>query len=173
MLCLQFAPDPITSSLRTLCANVVTADLVPQGNAIRVDMTKMDVPDKSFDVIYASHVLEHIPDDVAAVREVHRVLRPGGIAVLPVPIVAAQTVEYPAPCALEHGHVRAPGLDYFDRYRDVFDRIEVFTSADAGDECQPWIYEDRSNFPGPTAPHRPPMAGFRHADAVPVCYKAA
>jgi len=169
--CLQFAPDPITPMLRSRCAKVVTADIAPEGDSIRLDLTKIDMPDRSFDVVYASHVLEHIPDDMEAVREVHRVLRPGGIAVLPVPIVAEKTVEYPEPCPREHGHVRAPGLDYFERYRKFFGRMEIFTSADASDKCQPWIFEDRSHFPAPTAPYRPPMAGFRHIDAVPVCYK--
>jgi SAM-dependent methyltransferase len=41
--------------------------------------------DDSFDVIYFNHVLEHIPDDVAALREVRRILKPGGLVILGVP----------------------------------------------------------------------------------------
>lgn len=41
--------------------------------------------DASFDVVIATDVLEHVPDDQAAVREMFRVLRPGGLAVVTVP----------------------------------------------------------------------------------------
>ena len=49
---------------------------------------------------------------------------------LAVPIVADRTVEYPAPDPAEHGHVRAPGLDYYDRYWNHFSTVLVRTSRD-------------------------------------------
>lgn len=49
------------------------------------DINDYPTEDDSFDVIYFNHVLEHIPDDTAALREVHRILRPGGLVVLGVP----------------------------------------------------------------------------------------
>lgn len=71
----------------------VSADL-QQGRAMVVmDITDIDQPDDTYDVIYASHVLEHIPDDVKAMRELHRVLRPGGWAMLQVPIWGDKTLE--------------------------------------------------------------------------------
>jgi SAM-dependent methyltransferase len=42
--------------------------------------------ENSFDGIVCSHVLEHVPDDTILIKEMHRVLRPGGIAVILVPI---------------------------------------------------------------------------------------
>ena len=46
------------------------------------DAERLDFPDNSFDLVYSHGVLHHTPDTAAAVREVHRVLRPGGKAVV-------------------------------------------------------------------------------------------
>ena len=46
------------------------------------DGERLDFPDNSFDLIYSHGVLHHTPDTAAAVREIHRVLRPGGRAVV-------------------------------------------------------------------------------------------
>src|SRR3954471_24408404 len=121
--CLQFAPDPMSPLLLRSFIKLVTADLSPQKGSIRLDMTRIALPDESFDMVFASHVLEHIQDDWTALREVYRVLRPGGIAILPVPLVVEKSYEYPHPVVTEELHVRATGIDYFDRYRKVFDRV--------------------------------------------------
>ena len=42
------------------------------------DMYALDVEDASFDVVHAHQVLQHLQDPVAALRELRRVLRPGG-----------------------------------------------------------------------------------------------
>ena len=46
------------------------------------DAEHLDFPDNSFDLVYSHGVLHHTPDTAAAVREIHRVLRPGGKAVV-------------------------------------------------------------------------------------------
>lgn len=169
--CLQLAPDVLTAWLRARLGVVVTADLFAGAADRRLDVRRLDVPDGAFDMVFASHVLEHVDDDRCAIAEIWRVLVPGGVAVLPVPIVAPRTVEYGFASPEEEHHVRAPGLDYFDRYRERFARVEVITSADVPGEIQPWIHEDRTGFPSPGAPMRPGMPGDRHADAVPLCWK--
>jgi len=51
--------------------------------AFRVaDAERLDLPDNSFDVVYSHGVLHHTPDTAAAIKEIHRVLRPGGRAVV-------------------------------------------------------------------------------------------
>jgi len=46
------------------------------------DAERLDFPDNSFDLVYSHGVLHHTPDTPTAVREIHRVLRPGGKAVV-------------------------------------------------------------------------------------------
>lgn len=46
------------------------------------DAEGLDFPDNSFDVVYSHGVLHHTPDTAGAVREIHRVLRPGGKAIV-------------------------------------------------------------------------------------------
>ncbi len=166
---LHVAPEPCLSEhLRRAC-RYETADLVMPRVDHRADLTRLPFPDASYDAVLASHVLEHIADDRRALREVRRVLRPGGFAALPVPVIGPRTIEYASANPHEAGHVRCPGVDYFDRYREVFRQVEVVTSADVPPEIQPFIYEDQTRWPT-TMPQRPQVAGARHLDYVPICW---
>jgi SAM-dependent methyltransferase len=167
---LHMAPDKfLESRLRPQCASYVTADITGKGVDRQEDLTKLSFGDSSFDLVIASHVLEHISDDESAIREIRRVLSPGGRAVLPVPILSETTVEYGDPNPYEEQHVRAPGLDYFKRYERVFDRVQVWGSADFDARFQLYTFEDRSNWPRERMPKRPRTPGLRHLDYVPVC----
>lgn len=64
----------------------VTADLLRSDVRVRMDITQIPCPADSFDVIYCSHVLEHVPNDRQAMRELARVLKPNGWAVFMVPL---------------------------------------------------------------------------------------
>jgi ubiquinone/menaquinone biosynthesis C-methylase UbiE len=46
------------------------------------DAERLDFPDNSFDIVYSHGVLHHTPDTAGAIREVHRVLKPGGKAMV-------------------------------------------------------------------------------------------
>ncbi len=59
--------------------------------AVRIDLQDIDLPSGSIDVVLTPHVLEHVPDTAAALRELRRVLAPGGRMVLQVPILQART----------------------------------------------------------------------------------
>jgi len=73
----------------------VTADLADPSAMVKMDITHIRFPDHSFDVILCSHVLEHVPDDHKALCELQRVLRPGGLVIIMVPIVGDATHEDP------------------------------------------------------------------------------
>jgi ubiquinone/menaquinone biosynthesis C-methylase UbiE len=147
-----------------------TADLVMKDVDHHVDLQGLPFEDQTYDFVFASHVLEHIPDDRKAISEIRRILKPNGIAVLPVPLVAEKTIEYPEPNPHEAYHVRAPGLDYFDRYDCHFSRVERFSSDSLPDKYQLFVFEDRSQWPTNECPLRPAMQGEKHIDIVPVCY---
>jgi SAM-dependent methyltransferase len=151
-------------------AEYQTADLIREDVDHNVDLQDLPFRDAFYDFVVASHVLEHIPDDLAAIKEVGRILKPGGVAILPVPLVAEHTIEYGAPSPREDYHYRAPGYrDYFDRYASCFSQVELYSSADFDEKYQLYIYEDRNQWPNETCPMRKPMAGERHRDVVPVC----
>jgi len=71
----------------------LSADLDPRRAMIQMDITNTKLPTNSFDAIYCSHVLEHVADDQAAMRELWRVLSPSGWAAFMVPITAPVTFE--------------------------------------------------------------------------------
>ncbi|HKF77347.1 MAG TPA: methyltransferase domain-containing protein [Candidatus Dormibacteraeota bacterium] len=80
------APD-LCRALATLTA-MREAGEAPIGvrfAAVRADALALPFPDRSFDHVIAAEVLEHIADDRAAMREIARVLRPGGTAAVSVP----------------------------------------------------------------------------------------
>jgi SAM-dependent methyltransferase len=94
-------------------AETEEATLAPGGwgEAVNGDATALPFADDSFDRIIASEVLEHVPDDAAALSELARVLRPGGVLAITVPAWLGERVcwalsdEYHAPF-VEGGHVR-------------------------------------------------------------------
>jgi len=122
----------------------VTADLERPGVDVRLDLTRLPWASQSFDAILCNHVLEHVPDDRAALRELRRVLRPGGWAVVQVPLARAleATLEDPEISSpdereLRYGqadHVRLYGQDYPDRLRSAGFEVETFEWWRAGDE---------------------------------------
>lgn len=81
------------------------------------DITRMRFKDNTLDYFLALHVLEHIPEETKALAEIRRVLKPGGIAVLQVPVdwSVQASYEYDKPDSREVGHVRRYGQDFGPR----------------------------------------------------------
>lgn len=103
----------------------MSADLSRPRARVHTDITAIPFLESSFDVILCSHVLEHVADDGKAMRELFRVLKPGGWAVLLVPVDSRreETFEDPtvvAPTERERlfgqaDHVRLYGRDFPSR----------------------------------------------------------
>jgi SAM-dependent methyltransferase len=126
---LHWAPEyALQRSLSALPnAAYVSADLEGHEAMQHMDMTDVPFKDGAFDLIVCVHVLEHVPDDRAAMREMVRVLKPGGVAMLLVPIVLEQpTLEDPAivtpaqrkEAYWQEDHVRLYGHDFRDRLEE-------------------------------------------------------
>lgn len=102
-----------------------TADLESPIADVKLDIQQMPFKDDEFDVVICNHVLEHVPDDRKALREIFRVLRRGGFAILQVPTAyqMEKTIEDPTVTDPEErqrlfrqkDHYRLYGKDYLER----------------------------------------------------------
>lgn len=81
--------------LESLGWDVLALEFSPEGAlvarerglpVVRADAQRLPVADTGLDLVVALDVLEHLPDDEGAAREIHRVLRPGGVLVAAVPV---------------------------------------------------------------------------------------
>ncbi|WP_424963432.1 class I SAM-dependent methyltransferase [Ekhidna sp.] len=63
----------------------ITGDIESPLAKVKMDIHEIPFEDNSIDIIFCNHVLEHVDDDKKALREMHRVLKPGGWAILQVP----------------------------------------------------------------------------------------
>jgi SAM-dependent methyltransferase len=108
----------------------IPADLCPEKYPFakhirKIDLCHIDLISDSIDLIIANHILEHIPDDRQAMKELYRILKPGGKALLQVPIsqILEVTIEDFAVTDErerearfgQSDHCRIYGRDYFER----------------------------------------------------------
>jgi SAM-dependent methyltransferase len=144
---LHFAPEwTMRERLAPLAAErgirYLTADLDPAGVDRQLDVTKLDLPDGAFDAVMCSHVLEHVPDDATAMRELCRVTAPGGwcLVMVPLDVTRAETYEDPTVVTpearerefLQHDHVRLYAPDIAGRLAAAGFAVETVRPADLG-----------------------------------------
>ncbi|MFM7044660.1 MAG: class I SAM-dependent methyltransferase [Ilumatobacteraceae bacterium] len=143
---LDIAPAPQLSRIlrRETGGLYLTCDLDPAADRrsvlLQCDLTSLPLADESADVIVCSQVLEHVPDDAAAMRELRRVLSPGGVALVNVPYRKG-TITDEDPSAPEDERIRRFGqADHVRYYGDDFDdRLRAaglqFSKASAAELC--------------------------------------
>lgn len=68
-----------------------TADLFSPDVDLNLDLQRIELPDNSVDFIVLSHVLEHVVDDSLALKELYRIVAPGGMLFIQVPLSGEQT----------------------------------------------------------------------------------
>jgi SAM-dependent methyltransferase len=126
---LDVAPTrAVTRALSEVAASrVMRIDFDPDADGrevdVRASLSALPLPDSSIEILICSNVLEHVPDDATAMRELARVLSPDGLAVVKVPFRPdAPTDEAPHPPEEERirrfgqaDHVRYYGRDLEDR----------------------------------------------------------
>lgn len=135
---LHFAAEPwVRAAFEARAALYRTADLNDRFD-LQLDLEAITLPDGSEDVILANHVLEHV-DDAKALAEIRRVLAPGGLALLTVPLVEGwdETYEDPsldAPArSRRYGdpdHRRFYGRDFRDRVIRTGFRLSEFAATE-------------------------------------------
>ncbi|HUV04953.1 MAG TPA: methyltransferase domain-containing protein [Armatimonadota bacterium] len=140
---LHFAPEKCLEPwLRSISKEYVSADLCAPSAMLHMDICNLGLADNDFTAIWCSHVLEHIENDRKAMSELFRVLRPGGCAVIMVPVYGDNTCENPEIKAprerLKHfrqeDHVRLYGLDITHRLGDVGFRVTTISTSGISDD---------------------------------------
>ena len=125
--------------------NYITADIESPLAKVKMDIHDIPFGESEFDVVFCNHVLEHVDDDLKAISEIYRVLKPKGWAILqvpffpPLPEVTEQDISITDPRERERrfgqdDHVRKYGLDYADRIRSQgFEVNEIDLTAEMDD----------------------------------------
>ena len=113
VVAVDLAADEVLGTKATLHAMAEAGEIAAGTDVgvLRGDATRLPFVDGAFDAVLTSEVLEHVPDDVGALAEMSRVLRPGGVFAATVPSWLPEKInwmlsdDYHAPAA-EGGHVR-------------------------------------------------------------------
>lgn len=127
--------------------NYITADIESPLAKVKLDVMNMPFEENEFEVIFCNHVLEHVSDDIKAMKELYRVLKPGGWGILQVPLfhplpdLTYEDANITNPKNREKAfgqsdHVRLYGKDYISRLQSAgfdakeFHVKEIFTEPD-------------------------------------------
>lgn len=115
-------------------ADYVTADLESPLADLYFDIQHIPLEDESFDVVFCNHIMEHVENDLQAMREIYRVMRRGGWGVIlsPVELEREKTFEDDSITDEaertrifgQYDHRRVYGRDYADRLREAGFEVE-------------------------------------------------
>lgn len=124
---------------KTLGDNYITADLESPLAKVKMDVQDIPFGDNEFDVIFCNHILEHVEDDRRAMREMYRVMRPGGWGIMLSPVTPGKQATYEdssitspegrAAAFGQHDHMREYGEDYIDRLAEAGFEVEAVDYA--------------------------------------------
>ncbi len=113
----------------------ITSDLNSPLADVKADITKLPFKDNTFDLIFCNHVLEHIKEDKKAMKELYRVMKPGGTGFFQIPLdqnreksFEDDSITDPHERSLifgQYDHVRVYGMDYFDKLKDAGFEVEA------------------------------------------------
>jgi len=112
-----------------------TTDLLSPLADVKADICALPFANDSYDFILCNHVLEHIPNDATAMKELYRVLKPGGTAILQIPLENDREVTFEDNSITErterarvfgqYDHVRVYGMDYFKRLESIGFKVQA------------------------------------------------
>ena len=103
----------------------ITADIESPLAKVKMDIHQIPFEANTFDVAFCNHVMEHVDDDIKAMSELHRVLKPGGWAIIQSPQDWSRATTYEDPTITDpkererlfwqDDHLRLFGRDYGQR----------------------------------------------------------
>ena len=161
---LHVAPEAhLDEWLQASFGDYVSGDLQRVDVNARLDIQRLPFSDATFDLVVASHVLEYPEDDRKAIAEIRRVLRPDGIAALPVPLMHLCTRDLPTRNSITRV-MHEPGLDYFERLEAHFAKVRLHRSDQVDPSCQPFVHAPTATTP-PLLIHKPNI----RMDIIPIC----
>ncbi len=145
---IEFAPTPpLSRFLRSVPGiNLRTSDLYNEAADDMLDLQDLHkYSNNSFDIFICSHILEHVDDDIKAMKELHRILKPGGFGIAMVPIIPSvqTTVEDPSitdentrmKLFGQKDHVRLYAKqDFISRLQSVGFKVQLHDEAYFGEE---------------------------------------
>jgi len=133
---LHFAPEQAFYKRFRKQSNLeyVTTDLNSPLADVKADICNLPFENESFNVILCNHVLEHIPNDKKAMKELYRVMKKGGWGVFQIPQDVNRETTYEddsitdkkerAKIFGQYDHVRIYGRDYFNTLRSIGFEVE-------------------------------------------------
>ena len=132
---LHMAPEQcFLNRFKNLKHEYITADLNSPIADVKADITDLPFEENTFDIIFCNHVLEHIPDDTKAMKELYRVMKKGGMGVFQIPQDLNRETTFEdnsitdkkerAKIFGQYDHVRIYGLDYFTKLRSIGFKVE-------------------------------------------------
>ncbi len=136
-LLLHFAPEDVFIDKFSSSSNIfyVNADIKSKKAMIHMDITNIPHKDDTFDIILCIHVLEHVEDDRKALRELFRVLKHQGQAILLNPVDRKRDKTFEDPKIVkpedrkrmfgQEDHVRVYGKDFIYRLIEAGFRVEI------------------------------------------------
>lgn len=117
----------------------ITGDLESPWATVKMDIQNIPLKDNTFDVVICNHVLEHVDDDIQAMRELGRVLKPGGWGIVQSPINLSRKVTFEDKTITspeerekyfgQKDHVREYGTDYGERLVSAGLQVEAIDYA--------------------------------------------
>jgi SAM-dependent methyltransferase len=118
---LQFSNDPVFDA-----SWFEKFEVSIYGGENHLDLQSLARDDASYSLVIANHVLEHIPDDRAALKEIIRVTKNDGIVFLSVPTTFSleKTDDWGYPKEELHGHYRHYGKNIVELFKEVDPNIE-------------------------------------------------
>jgi SAM-dependent methyltransferase len=126
--------------------NYLTGDLVSPIADLHFDLHSIPLENDRFDVVFCNHVMEHVDDAIQCMKELHRVMKPGGWGIMQVPqdFSREKTLEDPTITSPEDrekyywqkDHVRLFGRDYPDWLRKAGFSVVEFHKESKYDEKQ-------------------------------------